>query len=147
MAAKRKQTTDNQTEVTETQSNQDTTDQSTKDQSKDQDTKTTTKFGSVSSSNVDYSLMSSSELAKETVGQVLSVMSSFGDVLKSTAKLSCTYLDGATIMKEATLESDIDLELTKNQVKKRKIMNSLEADQSVKDDVEKAMAKIKHLLP
>ena len=140
MAAKRKQTTDNQQESTENQSNSEN--QSTETQS----TKTT-KFGSVSSNKVDYSLMSSSELAKETVGQVLSVASSFGDVLKSTAQLTCTYLDGATIMKKATLESDIDLELTKNQVKKRKIMDSLAADQSVKDDVEKAMAKIKHLLP
>jgi len=155
VAAKRKQTTDNQQESTENQSNtEDTkstenkstdnqsTDQSTESQSTDQ----LSKFKMMQAPELDYSLHTFSEVSYDVVGHVLRPVATLGGLATESFLCMTEIVREWRLVRHATFMPKVKLEVTKVYTQQDKLLKKLETPKEVEDKVEKAMKEIKDLL-
>ena len=149
MAAKRKQTTDNQQESTENQSNQETQStesQSTESQSTDQDTKQLSKFQMMKAPELDYSLHSFSEVGYDVAGHLLRPVATLGGLATESFLCMTEVVREWRLVRHATFMPKVKLEVTKVYTQQDKLLKKLETPKDVEDKVEKAMKEIKDLL-
>ena len=96
-------------------------------------------------STVDYSMLSTLDIAKDITSKAVTTVVAVTDVLTASANLATEYIDTISIANKATLESDIRVQVTKNLIKSSKLMESV-SDDSIEAKVDAAMAKVAHLL-
>ena len=149
MAAKRKQTTDNQQESTENQSNSEnqstdnqSTDQSTESQSTDQ----LSKFKMMQAPELDYSLHTFSEVGYDVAGHLLRPVATLGGLATESFLCMTEVVREWRLVRHATFMPKVKLEVTKVYTQQDKLLKKLDTPKEVEDKVEKAMEEIKNLL-
>jgi len=96
--------------------------------------------------NVDYSALTTLEITKDVIGKSVNVVSAVADVVVSASELTVDYIDQVRIANKATAKSEIELAITKNLVRKQKLLSSLDIDENIDKEVKTAMKEIADLL-